>query len=158
MSLKDQLSADLRDAMRAGDETRKSTLRMLITSIRNAEIPPETKGDEPVPAGRADLDDEAVLDLVRREIKQRRDSIEMYAKANRQDLVSTEEAEVGVLQAYLPRQMSRDEIEGVAKQIIERTGASGPADKGKVMPAIMQELRGKAEGRDINAVVTQLLG
>ena len=158
MSLKDQLSADLRDAMRAGDETRKSTLRMLITSIRNAEIPPERGGSEPAQSGRIELDDEAVLDVVRKEIKQRRDSIEMYARAERKDLVSAEEAEVAVLQAYLPQQMSRDEIEGVAKEIIARTGASGPADKGKVMPAIMQELRGNAEGREINAVVTELLG
>lgn len=158
MSLKDQLSADLRDAMRAGDETRKSTLRMLITAIRNAEIPPETKGGEAPATGRLELDDEGVLNVVRREIKQRRDSIEMYAKANRQDLVAAEEAEVAVLQAYLPAQMSREEIEAVAREIISRTGAAGPADKGKVMPVIMQELRGKAEGREINAVVTALLG
>jgi uncharacterized protein YqeY len=157
MSLKDQLSADLRDAMRAGDETRKSTLRMLITSIRNAEIPPESKGGEPAPSGRVELDDEGVLDVVRKEIKQRRDSIEMYGKANRQDLVAAEEAEVAVFQAYLPQQMTRGEIVAVAKGIIERVGARGPADKGKVMPVIMQELRGKAEGRDINAVVTELL-
>jgi uncharacterized protein len=154
MSLKDQLSADLRDAMRAGDETRKATLRMLITSIRNAEIPPEG-ASEP---GRLELDDAGVLDVVRKEVKQRRDSIEQYGKANRADLVAAEEAEVNILLAYLPQQMSRSEIEVTARAIIERTGASGPADKGKVMPAIMAELRGKAEGRDINAVVTELLG
>ena len=154
MSVKDQLSADLRDAMRAGDETRKSTLRMLITSIRNAEIPPEGAAS----TGRIELDDAGVLDVVRKEVKQRRDSIEMYSKANRADLAAVEEAEVAVLLAYLPQQMSRAEVEAVAKGIIERLGATGPADKGKVMPAIMSELRGKAEGRDINAVVTELLG
>jgi uncharacterized protein YqeY len=156
MSLKDQLSADLRDAMRSGDETRKSTLRMLIASVRNAEIPPE-RGAEAA-SGRNELDDAGVLDVVRKEIKQRRDSIEMYRKAGRDDLVAVEEAEVAVLQAYLPQQMSRDQIEAVARAVIERTGATGPADKGKVMPAIMAGLRGKAEGRDINAVVTELLG
>jgi uncharacterized protein YqeY len=154
MSLKDQLSADLRDAMRAGDETRKSTLRMLITSIRNAEIPAEGAAE----TGRRELDDAGVLDVVRKEVKQRRDSMEIYGKANRPDLVAVEEAEVDVLLTYLPQQMTRPEIEAVARGIIERLGASGPADKGKVMPVIMAELRGKAEGRDINAVVTELLG
>jgi uncharacterized protein YqeY len=154
MTLKDQLNADLRDAMRAGDETRKSTLRLLITAIRNAEIPPE--GATAV-ASRAELDDEAVLNVVRREVKQRRDSIDAYARANRGDLVAKEEAELAVLATYLPAQMSRAEIEAVAKGIIDRVGASGPADKGKVMPAVMAELRDKAEGREINAVVTELL-
>ena len=154
MTLKDQLNADLRDAMRAGEETRKSTLRLLITAIRNAEIPPEGAGDV---AARLDLDDEAVLNVVRREVKQRRDSIDAYAKANRQDLVATEEAELTILAAYLPAQMSRDDIEAVAREVIQRVGATGPADKSKVMPVIMAELRDKAEGREINAVVTELL-
>jgi uncharacterized protein len=153
MSLKDQLNADLRDAMRSGEETRKSTLRMLITSIRNAEIPPEGSSAP----GRLDLDDDGVLDVVRKEVKQRRDSVEMYARANRTDLVAIEESEIAVLSTYLPQQMSRDEISVVAREVIARLGASGPADKGKVMPAIMGELKGKAEGRDINAVVTELL-
>ncbi len=154
MSLKDQLNADLRDAMRAGDDVRKSTLRMLITAVRNAEIPPEGAD---VFASRIDLDDEGVLNVVRKEVKQRRDSIDLYNKANRTDLAAKEEAEVAVLSTYLPQQMTRPEIEAVARTIIERLGASGPADKGKVMPAVMAELRGKAEGRDINAVVTDLL-
>jgi hypothetical protein len=154
MTLKDQLNADLRDAMRANDDTRKTTLRLLITAIRNAEIPPE---GVTAAMSRAELDDAAVLNVVRREVKQRRDSIDAYTKANRQDLVSKEEAELAVLSAYLPAQMSRDEITAIAKAIIERVGASGPADKGKVMPAIMAELRDKAEGREINAVVTELL-
>jgi hypothetical protein len=157
MSLKDQLSADLRDAMRAGDETRKSTLRMLITSVRNAEIPPEGGEAGPATSRRTELDDEGVLDVLRKEVKQRRDSIEMYTRANRSDLVALEEAEVVILLAYLPQPMSRAEIEAAAKAVIERVGAGGPADKGKVMPVIMGELRGKAEGRDINAVVTELL-
>jgi uncharacterized protein YqeY len=154
MPLKEQLNADLRDAMRAGDETRKSTLRMLLSAIRNAEIPPEGSTSE---VSRHELDDDAVLDVVRREVKQRRDSIDAYAKANRRDLVDKEEAELAVLSGYLPPQMSREEIVTVARDVIERTGARGPADKGKVMPAIMAELRGKAEGREINAVVTELL-
>jgi uncharacterized protein YqeY len=154
MTLKDQLNADLREAMRAGNETRKTTLRLLITAIRNAEIPPEGSTSD---ASRQELTDDDVLNVVRREVKQRRDSIDAYAKANRRDLVVKEEAELAVLSTYLPPQMSRDEIEAIAKAIIERVGAAGPADKGKVMPAIMAELRDKAEGREINAVVTELL-
>jgi uncharacterized protein YqeY len=154
MSLKDQLNADLRNAMRAGEETRKSTLRLLITAIRNAEIPPEGTS---AAAARVELDDDGVLDVIRREVKQRRDSIEAYAGANRKDLADKEEAELAILATYLPAQMSRDEIEVVAREVIQRVGAGGPSDKGKVMPVIMAELRGKAEGRDINAVVTDLL-
>jgi len=154
MTLKDQLNADLRDAMRAGDETRKSTLRLLITAIRNAEIPPE--GTTAV-AARSELDDAGVLNAIRREVKQRRDSIDAYSKANRADLVKREEAELNVLSAYLPAQMSRDEIIAIAREVIAQVGAGGPADKAKVMPVIMSRLRDKAEGREINAVVTELL-
>jgi uncharacterized protein len=155
MTLKEQLDADLRAAMRAGDETRKSALRMLITAVRNAEIPAE--GVETAGVSRRELDDEAVLNVVRKEVKQRRDSIDIYQKANRSDLVSREEAEVAVLSSYLPQQLSRGEIEAVAREVIARVGATGPADKGKVMPVVIDELRGRAEGREINTVVSELL-
>jgi uncharacterized protein YqeY len=154
MTLKDQLNADLRDAMRSGEEARKTTLRLLLTAIRNAEIPAEGSAD----TGRSDLDDDAVLDIVRRQVKQRRDSVDAYTKANRPDLAAKEEAEVVILSAYLPQQLGRDEIAAVARAVIERVGATGPADKGKVMPAVMAELKDRAEGREINAVVTELLG
>jgi uncharacterized protein YqeY len=153
MTLKDQLNADLRDAMRSGEETRKTTLRLLLTAIRNAEIPAEGSAA----TSRADLDDAAVLNIVRREVKQRRDSIDAYTKANRPDLAAKEEAEVAVLGVYLPQQLGREEITAVARAVIERIGATGPADKGKVMPAVMAELKDRAEGREINAVVTELL-
>jgi len=153
MTIKDQFDADLRAALRAGDETRKTTLRLLLTAVRNAEIPPEGATEE----GRHALDDDAVLAIVRREVKQRRDSIDAYQKAGRADLVAREEAEAAVLSAYLPAQMSREEIAAAARAVIERVGARGPADKGKVMPVLMGELRDRAEGREINAVVTELL-
>jgi uncharacterized protein YqeY len=153
MTLKDQLDADLRDAMRSGEEVRKTTLRLLLTAVRNAEIPAEGA----TAAQRADLDDAAVLNIVRREVKQRRDSIDAYTKANRPDLAAREEAEAAVLSAYLPQQLGREEIAAVARAVIERLGASGPGDKGKVMPAVMAELKDRAEGREINAVVTELL-
>jgi uncharacterized protein len=155
MTLNDQLNADLRDAMLAGDRTRTSTLRLLITAVRNAEIPPEgAAAEEPA---RRDLDDEGVLNVIRREVKQRRDSIDAYTKASRPDLVALEDAEMRVLARYLPAQMTAGEIEATAKAVIERVGAHGTADKGRVMPVIMEELRGKADGRDINAAVTRLL-
>jgi uncharacterized protein YqeY len=160
MTLKEQLNADLRDAMRAGDETTKSTLRLLLTAIHNAEIPPESKdaaAEAPASPLRDDLDDAAVLDIVRREVKQRRDSIEAYTKASRGDLAAREEAEVAVLQKYLPAQMSRDEIAAVAREVIAELGVSGPQAKGRVMPAVIGRLKDRAEGREINAVVTELL-
>jgi uncharacterized protein YqeY len=173
MTLREQIEADLRDSLRAGDETRKQTLRLLLTAIRNAEIParpagmpdaslgqPSTETAAPAEAvllNRPILEDAAVLDVIRKEVKQRRDSIDAYTKANRPDLVAREEAEAAVLAAYLPAQMSREEIAAVARRIFDQTGARGPADKGRVMPLIMAELRDRAEGREINAVVTALL-
>jgi uncharacterized protein YqeY len=154
MNLKEQLNADLRDAMRSGEDTRRNTLRLLLTAIRNAEIPPEGTTAESV---RPELDDEAVRGIIRREVKQRRDSIDAYNKANRADLAAKEEAEVAVLAAYLPQQLSRDEIATAVRSVIEQVGAKGPADKGKVMPVVMSELRDRAEGREINAVVTEQL-
>jgi uncharacterized protein YqeY len=156
LTLKQRLDADLRDAMRAGDETRKSTLRLLVTAVRNAEIPPEKSSDAGGPQ-RMELTDDAVMQIIQRQVKQRQDSIEAYNKANRADLAAVEEAELAILRAYLPAQMSRDEVEAAARAVIQRVGATGPADKGKVMGPIMGELRGKADGSTINAVVTELL-
>jgi len=158
--------------MRSGDETRKNTLRLLLTAVRNAEIPAQTEemrrameafegggaaDAAPVAAERHLLDDEGVRQVVAREIKIRRDSIDQFRGANRPDLIPKQEAELAVLLEYLPPQMSREEITATARAVIDRVGAKGPADKGKVMPVIMGELRGKAEGAQINAVVTELL-
>ena len=155
-TLKERLTADLRDAMRAGDETRKSTLRLLLSAIHNAEIPPEQKDPGEGPQ-RVELDDDAVLDLVRRQAKQRQDSIEAYTRARRDDLVAVEEAELKVLSQYLPPQMSREEVEAAARAVIQRLGARGPADKGKVMGPLLGQLRDNADGSMINAVVTEQL-
>ncbi len=148
MSLKEQLANDLADALRQGDDTRKSTIRMLMSAISTEEV---------AGAERRELGDEEVLKVVARQVKQRRDSIEEFEKAGREDLAEKEAAEMQVLQAYMPEQASREEIEAEARKVIAEIGASGPQDKGKVMQAIMPRLAGRAEGRDINEVVTQQL-
>jgi uncharacterized protein YqeY len=148
MSLKQQLSEDLTVAMRAGDETRKSTLRMLMAAINMQEV----SGSE-----RKELDDAGVMQVIAKQMKQRRESAEEFKKAGRDELAAKEEAEMAVLQDYMPEQMDRAAIEAEARKAIEESGASGPGDKGKVMQIIMPRLSGRAEGRDINEVVTQLL-
>ena len=146
MSLKDQLADDLKDAMRARDEIRKSATRLATAAIKNAEIA----------AGKA-FQDAEVLGVIAKQVKQRRESIEEFQKGGRQDLVDQEAAEMKVLEAYMPPAISRDEIVGEARKVIAEVGARGPSDKGKVMQALMPRLTGRAEGREINEVVTELL-
>ena len=149
MSLKEQLSNDLKDAMRAGDEMRKNTLRMVMSAVQMAEV----AGSE-----RRELSEEQVMQVVSKQAKQRRESIEEFKKANRQDLIDIEASELSIIEEYLPELMGRDEIEAEAKKVIAEVGATGPSDKGKVMKALMPRLAGKAEGREINEVVGALLG
>ena len=146
MSLKEQLADDLKDAIRQRDEPRKIAIRMAMWAIKNAEV---EKG--------AALGDTDVLVLISREAKRCRESIAEFEKAGRQDLVDKEQAELKVLQSYLPAQMSRDEIAQAARGVIAELGAAGPGDKGKVMPVLIGRLAGRAEGREINEVVTELL-
>jgi len=164
MSLKDRLNEDLRAAMRSGDETRKTTLRGLLAAVRNAEDAAakqrfeaaggETAGDKRIVVNLADDD---VIQVIRRQVKQRQDSIEQFQRADRDDLVAKESAEMALLEAYLPQQMGREQIAEHARAVIAETGAAGPADKGKVMSVIIPRLAGQADGREINAVVTELL-
>lgn len=156
MPLRDQIQADLAEAMRARDETRKSVLRMLVAAIKNAEIPAE--GETTGEGGARQLDDAEVINVIQKQLKQRRDSIEQYRKAGRDDLADREAAEADVLTSYLPKQATREEIEEAARKVIAETGASGPRDMGKVMPVLTKQLAGRADGRTINEVVRQLLG
>jgi len=144
--LKQKLSDDLKRALKAGDGVRVSVIRMLVAAMQNAEI-----------ARQAALDDAGILGLIAREIRQHQESIESFKKGNRPDLVAKEEAEMAILQSYLPVQASRDEIVAAARQIIGEVGAQGPGDKGKVMPRLISQFKGKADGRLINEVVTELL-
>jgi len=144
--LKQKLSDDLKQAMRGGDKVRRSLIRLVMSAIRNAEI-----------ARQATLDDADILGVIAKQVKQRRESIEAFKQGDRLDLVAQEEAEMAILNEYLPQQMTREEIIEAANQVIKETGAQGPRDKGKVMPKLITQLKGKADGREINAVVTELL-
>ncbi|MBE0608327.1 MAG: GatB/YqeY domain-containing protein [Dehalococcoidia bacterium] len=146
-TLKDTIQADLADAMRNREEIRKSALRMLIAAIKNTEI------DQ----GKS-LEDDAVIAVIQKQVKQRRESIIEFEKGNRMDLVERERAEETVLQAYLPEQAGPEEIEAAVRKVIAETGASGPRDIGKVMPVLTKQFAGRADGRAINEVVRRLLG
>ncbi len=146
VGLRQKLLDDLKQAMRGGDKIRRSVIRLVIAAIKNAEI-----------ARQADLGDTDILGIIAKEVRQRRESIEAFKLGNRQDLVAQEEVELATLNEYLPRQITRKEIIAAARQVIEEVGAQGPRDKGKVMPKLIAQLKGKADGREINEVVTELL-
>jgi uncharacterized protein YqeY len=117
-----------------------------MAAVKNAEI-----------ARRNTLDDADIMGIIAKEIRQRRESIDAFKQGNRDDLVAQEEAEIVILQEYLPQQMTREEIAIEARRIIAEVGAQGPGDKGKVMSKLIAQLKGKADGREINEVVTELL-
>jgi uncharacterized protein YqeY len=145
--LKKKVTDDIKQAMKSGDTVRRDTLRMLIASINNAEI-----------AKQADLEESDILGVISKEVKRHQESIEAFKKGNRADLVAKEEAELAILEGYLPKQMSREEVIAAAKEVMAAVGASGPGDKGKVMKELMPKLKGRADGKEINEVVTGLLG
>jgi uncharacterized protein YqeY len=162
MTLKDQLMSDLREAMRSGDTLRRDTLRMARAAVQSAETEERTRlFEEGVPAeeieGRAGLDDTGVQAVLMKAIKQRRESAEEYRRAKRDELADKELAEAAVLEAYLPKQMTDEEIEAEIAPLIAELGASGPKDMAMVMPAAMSSLKGRADGRAVNRVVARLL-
>ena len=146
MPLKEKLNNDLKKAMKEGDTVKRSVVRLALSAIQNAEI-----------AKQAALEDSDILGVIAKEAKRREESIEAFEQGNRQDLVDKEKEELAILQEYLPEQMSRDEIVEAARKVIEEVGARGPGDKGKVMPKLIAQLKGRADGREINTVVTELL-
>ncbi|MCJ7606002.1 MAG: GatB/YqeY domain-containing protein [Dehalococcoidales bacterium] len=144
--LKQKFSDDMKAAMKSGETLKRDTLRMLNAAVKNAEI--EKRGD---------LEESEIIGLVAREIKRRQESIDAFTLGNRRDLVDKEAAEKKILQAYMPPQMSRDEITAIVKEVMAAVGASAPADKGKVMKELMPRVKGKAEGKLVNEIVTELL-
>jgi len=147
MNLKEQLAEDMKAAMRSGDTLRRDTVRMARNAIEYAE---KAKGQP--------LNHSEELVALQQQAKQRKDSIEAYHAVGRAGAEAQEAAELAIIEQYLPIQMSRDEIEVVARDIIEKVGATGPGDKGKVMGPLMQQIKGQADGGLINATVTELLG
>jgi uncharacterized protein YqeY len=146
MSLKDQITEDMKTAMRAKDSERLGTIRLLLAACKQREV------DE-----RITLDDAAVVGLVDKLIKPRKDSIAAFESAARQDLADKEAAEIAVLQAYLPQRMSADEVLVAVKAIVVELGASGPGDMGKVMGVVKTRLAGKAEMSAVSAAVKSAL-
>jgi uncharacterized protein YqeY len=147
MGLREQIDADIRDALKAGAKDKVSALRMLSAALKNKQI------DK-----RRPLTDDEVVETVRSLIKQRKDSIEQFAKGGRQDLVDKENAEVAFLEVYLPKQMSQEELEGMVQEAIARTGAQGAKDMGKVMKALVPLVGGRADNKLVSELVKRALG
>ena len=132
--------------MRLGDVIRRSVIRYLRSEIHNEEI-----------ASQAVLDDDAIIGILSRQAQQRRESIEAYLNGGRQDLVDKEEAELAIILEYMPKQLSKTEIEALVSKTIDEVGAAGPQDIGKVMGRLMPQVRGKAEGREVSEITSELL-
>jgi len=139
-----KIREDLKEALKQRNQTRASVLRMLLSEIKNTEIAQQKR-----------LDDDKFLDVISKEAKRHRESIEAFRQGNRSDLVVQEKAELSILMGYLPKQMSREEIRIAARRIIETVGVKG---KGSVMAQLMPQLRGKADGKEVNEIVSELLG
>jgi hypothetical protein len=144
--LKQKLTDDLKQAMRDGDTVKRSVIRLTMAAIKNAEIARQTT-----------LEDADILGVIAKEVRQRKESIEAFKQGDRPDLVAKEEAEMAVLEQYLPQQMTHEEIIAEARKVIAQVRAAGLSDKGKVMPQLIAKLKGRADGREINEVVTELL-
>ena len=137
---------DLKEAMRAQDVARRTTLRMVVAAIKNLEI--ETSSE---------LESGDVLQIIQKQVKSRRESIEEFRKGNREDLIAKEQIEINILKEYLPEEASAEDIRSAAAEIITSINASGPQDIGKVMPKLIEQFQGRADGRTINGIVRELL-
>ncbi len=151
MSLRDTLQSDLKDAMRARDEVRKTAIRSVIAAIKEAETELDASGR------RRQLTDSDVVALIGRQARQRRESIVEFEKGQREDLVAQEQAELAVLESYMPTQLTPEQIRAQAMAAIAEVGASGPHDIGLVMRPLMARLRGQADGKLVNEIVRALL-
>ena len=151
VSLKQRLQNDLKDAMRSGDDTRKLVVRLLISHMRNAEVDARTDGRAGV------LSENDMLALVRREIKQHEESLAEARNAKRDDLVTEQTAELELLKAYLPQQLSRDQIVEIAKQVIMDVKATSPKQQGEVMKMMQPKVKDIADGKLVSEVVRELL-
>ncbi|MEL7674756.1 MAG: GatB/YqeY domain-containing protein [Chloroflexota bacterium] len=147
MSIKDRIQDDLKAAMKSGDTRRREILRLLMAAFKQAEVD-----------RRVTLTDEDIIGLLITEAKKRRESIDEMTRAGRTELAAQEQYELDTIEGYLPRQLSRKEVERIVSEAIAATGAAGPKDMGRVMGAVMPRLRGQADGKLVNEVVRQKLG
>ncbi|EEG77235.1 GatB/YqeY domain-containing protein [Dethiobacter alkaliphilus] len=141
-----QIQNDMKQALKSGDKFRLSTLRLLVSSIKNEAIEKRTE-----------LSEEEVLTVVQREVKQRRNAIEEYQKGNRDDLVKQAEDEIAILEVYLPQQLSDEELESLVKQVIEEQNVTSMKEMGKVMGKLMPQVKGRADGNRVQAMVKKIL-
>jgi uncharacterized protein YqeY len=146
MTLSQRIESAMRDAMRARDERRTQTLRMAMAAAHNQRI---ARGRE--------LTDEEVVDVVVRQVKQRRESIELYRAGGREDRAAEEEAEAAILAEFLPQQLSEDEVESLVRAAVAQTGASGPGDLGRVMGRVSPQTKGRADGRLVSDIARRVL-
>jgi uncharacterized protein len=146
MDTKTQLNESMKDAMKSGDEVRKRTVRMVLAAVKQAEVDKQSA-----------LEDLAVVGLIQKEIKNRREAIEEATKANRSDLVEGNEAEIKVLEVFLPKAMPAEELRALVQAAIAETGASAPSDMGKVMKIVMPKVAGRAPNDMISSTVKELL-
>jgi uncharacterized protein len=148
MGLRERLDADLKAAMKAKDELKLSVVRMLKSAVKYREV----EGEKAIA-----LDEGGILQVVATEIKRRRDSVEQYRAGAREDLAKKEEAEIAILQGYLPAQLSEAELRAKVDEVVARVGAKGPKDMGAVMKALLPEVQGRAEGKAVSDLVKQRL-
>lgn len=146
MSLRERLDADLLKAVRSKDELQRSALRLIKASLQSEE---KSQGKA--------LGDDGVIQVLSREAKRRKESIEAFRQGNRLDLVGREEAELALISSYLPQQLTEDEIYEIARSVIEESGAQGPGERGKVMGLLMPRVKGKADGKMVSRIVGELL-
>jgi len=146
MTIKTQLNDSMKDAMKSGDEVRKRTIRMALAAVKQVEV------DK-----RMELDDMAIMALLQKELKNRRESLEEARKANRADLIADNEAEIKVLEVFLPKAMPAEELRALVQAAITETGATGPTDMGKVMKLVMPKVAGRAPNDAVSAAVKELL-
>jgi uncharacterized protein YqeY len=147
MTLKEQLKSDMKDAMRAKEIVKRDTIRSINTMIKQIEV------DE-----RIDLDDDAVVKLIQKGIKQREEAISQYKEASRDDLVQVEQEQIDVFKLYLPKQLTDEELEAITSEIIASTGATSMKDMGKVMPALKEKVGTSADGKRMSGAIKKLLG
>ena len=147
MSIKNDLQEEMKSALKSGQDLRKTTLRMALAAIKNAEV--EARGE---------LEDDLVLNLLQKEVKARQETIEAAKQAKRPDLISKAEEEIAILSAFLPQPLSQEELRGLVEKAIAESGASSMAEMGKVMGVLMPMIRGKADGKEANQIVREMLG